>query len=671
MGKRTVLIPLPIIPLTFPGLYEMNSQLSTVQAPGRPVTPAITDAEKRLFAPHPLLPLPPLETIAADIVNPATRAETLAALSQRAKRLEWAAEDPLHGRLRLPQSYVVDELLRKYQLVYESGGKRAGKTEDGVPRFLACCLKYGKAKRWAMQDNPISSIANLQERFWHYLPTYIKRLAGKRNAVFRVHWNTHNGFDGLLVLPNGCEIYFLNYTQDPQDFLGWELGKDINLDEDPKIPDIGALLDENCPLTWLENIKLRCSTRGARIHWMYSPQEGITPAIKDVTANCKTIETKPSELLPDRVNVPGCPAGHMPYIRTDEKTRTAVFHRFTQWNPFSGYDRPGGVRELCAARPPDYVMRHAYGYCEDVKGRVFPLFGEWNVVRHEDIPAEGTNTLVTDPAGARNWASGWFRACPGGDFYLYREWPDQRTYGDWATISQNPKKLNGDRGSAAATIGYGPTEYKSKVFLANERVPVPSALLNSEIQGSTFDGSTVQSFLEDILATIPDQLHRALIRQALESGDDLDHLYEPIFERLIDPRAAGTKSATERGHVDLIHKLAQEDRNPKTGELLAAPMYFIPAAGFDIQHGLSKAADLLFFNMHQERVPLINAPHFFVSERCRNFIWAMNHYSLPTDSETTDDACEDWVDILRYYVTRGPRYILPGGKVQTTGGGSY
>ena len=625
-----------------------------------------TDFEKWLFRAHPLLPLPPLETIAADLADPAMREETLAALQQRAERLDWAEQDPLYGRLRLPQSLVVDDLLRRYQLVYESGGKRAGKTEDGVPRFLQCCLKYGKAKRWAMQDNPISSIANLQERFWFYLPKYIKKLQGKRDKAgeYRVHWNTHTGFDGLLVLPNGCEIYFLNYTQDPQDFLGWELGKSLDLAEDDKIPDIGALLDENCPLAWLENIKLRCSTRGARIHWMYSPQEGITPAIKAVTANCKMIETRPSPLLPDRVNVPGCPAGHMPYIRLDPKTRTAVFHRFTEWNPFSGYDRPGGVRELCEARPPDYVMRHAYGYCEDVRGRVFPLFGEWNIVPHEEIPAEGTNYMTTDPAGSRNWFTCWWRACPGGDFYLVREWPDQHTYGEWSVVSNTPRKLNGDRGPAQPTIGYGPPEYKSRVFLQNERVIVPANVRD-------WKPAEGEDRLDTLLAAVKDQLWRKLIRAAAVAGADLTGLTEPIFERLIDPRAAASRDAKEKGHVDLVTKLAAEDRHPHSGELLAAPMYFIPAAGFDIIKGVNQIQALLFFDIHQERVPLLNAPRFFVSDRCRNFIWSMNHYSLPTDSETQDDACEDPVDNFRYFVTRGPRYILPGGKVLTSGGGSY
>ncbi len=49
-----------------------------------------------------------------------------------------------------------------------------------------------------------------------------------------------------------------------------------------------------------------------------------------------------------------------------------------------------------------------------------------------------------------------------------------------------------------------------------------------------------------------------------------------------------------------------------------------------------------------------------------------NATDLPAnDTQTTDDACEEPMDCLRYLVTRGARYIAPGGKIKTTGGGAY
>jgi len=646
---------------------------------GRVVTNAATHG---VFEPHPLLPLPPAEKMAEAMADPARREQLLKFLNERRHALDLAKSDPLNHRLRLPGSRVVDELLQRYQIVYEAGGKRAGKTVDGVPRFLKCCLKYGKAKRWCMQDNDKSSIANLQQLVWENLPPEIQALnmkgARDPNCKFRVHYKPATGFDGVLILPNECEIHFLNYTMNPSDYLGWKLGKERNeIPLDPDVPDIGALLDENCPLTWLDNIIFRVSDLGAKIHWMYSPQDGITPAIKAVTRGAVTVESAPAELLSDRVNIPGLPKGHMPRVRrcVYGKVEVGIYHRFTSDNPFSRYAEKGGLREVCEGRDKDFIMRNAYGYCEDVRGRACPKFGEWNIIPPEAVSAEGTNYMVTDPAGARNWFTFWARALPGGDIHIYREWPDWQNFGDWAVVSQNPKKLNGDRGPAQPTIGYGPAQYKN-LFLQLEKIAVPLALRQrSEAGGQRPELSAEE--LDKILAGVPDAHHRARIRRAMrparwpEPEEDLEDLREIIFERLIDPRAARNQSASDGAFADLVSKLEAQNRDERTGAIIAEPMNFIPAPGLDLRDGISAINELLYFNEREERVALINAPKLYVSSACRNLIWALSTYSLPNDSETADDACEDPMDGLRYLATRGAHYIVMGGKVKTRGGGSY
>jgi hypothetical protein len=603
------------------------------------------------FKAHPLVPLPSGEEMARDMADASLNDKLMLFLDGRAKLLRAELEDPLNHGLRLPQSRMVDELLDRYQLVYESGGKRAGKTEDGIPRFLRGCMAYGKAKRWAMQDNALSSVANLQQTFWKYLPAWIKALNNKRSGTHRVHYSPQNGFDLTLILPNGCEIYFLNYTQNPQDFLGWELGKATDVPAVPGVPDIGALLDENCPLAWLENIQLRCSTRGAKIHWMYSPQDGITPAIKELKANARTLESRPAELLSDRVNVPGLPKGHMPLVQVDEAKHLAIFYRFTELNPFSGYSNPGGVRDLCLGKKDrNYTMAHAYGYCEAVRGRVFPLFGEWNVIKAADMPAEGTNWMVTDPATARNWYTLWVRCTHGGEIWAYREWPSYDGLGEWAVTSKNPRRLNGERGPAQTAVGYGAEEYR-RLFARLERVPVPALVR----EGKVTEG----------LASVADPHHRLLIERAVKAEADLENVREEIFQRLIDPRASKTKSAMEAGAITLMAKLWQEVPGlPK--------MPFYDAPGLELRDGISLINELLFFRQDEQRVSIINEPKLWVSESCRNLIWALKTYSLPDDVErASDNACEDPIDCLRYLVTHGVRYIRPGGKVETQGGGCY
>lgn len=644
-----------------------------------PATPNPTQpgSGHAVFEPHPLLPLPTPEQMQAEASTPEGQARLLEFLTKRRRALDLAKSDPLNHRLRLTMSDVVDELLKRYQIVYEAGGKRAGKTVDGIPRFLKSCFKYGKAKRWCMQDNAKSSIANLQQLVWENLPQSVRDLnmkgARDPNVKYRVHYKPDTGFDGLLILPNECEIHFLNYTMNPSDYLGWKLGKAPEVPLDPDVPDIGALLDENCPLAWLENIVMRCSDLGAKIHWMYSPQDGITPAIKAVTRGAKTTQAAPAELLSERVNIPGLPKGHMPVVREGRygSVEVGIFHRFTIWNPYSRYDAKGGMRELCQGRDKDYIMRNAYGYCEDVRGRAFPKFGEWNIVAPDAIPAEGTNYMVTDPAGARNWFTIWARATKGGELWIYREWPDWQNFGDWAVVSQNARKINGDRGPAQPTIGYGPAQYKN-MFLDLERIRVPSAL-----RGEMADGSWEMGKLDAALQSVVDPHHRARIKRALkprswpDEPEDLDNLREEMQERLIDPRAGRNQNASEGAFQDLITKLGSKNLDERSGKLVAEPMYFEPAPGLDLRDGVSAINELLFFDDKQELVTLVNAPRLFISSACRNLIWAMNTYALPTDSETTDDACEDPVDCLRYLVTRGANFIVPGGKVKTRGGGSY
>jgi hypothetical protein len=542
-----------------------------------------------------------------------------------------------------------------------------------------------------MQDNALSSVANLQSLFWKYLPASVRALnmkadrkAAQSGTAPRVHWTgPPNGFDGLLRLPNGCEIYFLNYTQDPSDFLGWELGKDLGVALQPGIPDIGALLDENCTLAWLENILLRCSTRGAKVHWCYSPQEGITPTIKEVLANMRTVESARAELLADRMNVPGLPRGEMPVVGVDEKKHWAVYYRFTELNPFSGYANPGGVRELCLGKgDAAYTKAHAYGYCEAVRGRAFPLFGEWNVVSPEAVPARGTNWLVTDPAGARNWFTLWARACPGNEIYIYREWPSFEELGEWAVTSKIPKKLNGERGPAQPTIGNGPKEYV-RLFRDRERVMVPEGL-KEELRSKKEEIRNPDVLAKVTETWVKDGYHRRLVvdevgrRLAAEEGLDGDwELSEVIFERLIDPRAARNLSAADGGGVDLIRKLEEAVTMTiaewrMTNGRSQSSWSFVPAPGLDLRDGISQINEYLYFNTQEERVAVINAPRLYVSSACRNLIWALKHYSLPDDLErASDDACEDPVDCLRYLVTRGMRYVEPGGKVRTRGGGSY
>jgi hypothetical protein len=60
------------------------------------------------------------------------------------------------------------------------------------------------------------------------------------------------------------------------------------------------------------------------------------------------------------------------------------------------------------------------------------------------IPEQVTRYMFTDPAGARNWATLWVAVDKHRNHYIYRDWPDLASYGEWATPSETLKapKLN-------------------------------------------------------------------------------------------------------------------------------------------------------------------------------------------------------------------------------------
>ena len=498
----------------------------------------------------------------------------------------------------------------------------------------------------------------------------------KRHTTHKINYSLANGFaDRLLILPNGSALYFLTYNQEPSDFQGWDLGakvrklvttNDVRAQQELRptgrtIQNIGAWADENLTVKWLETIQFRLATRGAKLIWTFSTTEGITATIKKFLGTARTIATKPAQLLADRINLPGLPKGEMPFKQEPETPNAGAIYFFTEWNPFSGFDEPGGVREICRGKASPYIMMNAYGYAEDVGMRACSNFGEWNVIRPELLPAEGTNYLVTDPHGAWNWAMFWVRVAPGNpsSLYIYRDWPDYRRYGEWAVISDRPNRFDGDKGPAQKrSVGYGPTEYKALILreevislAANgkeERDPYRLRLWR-EARGMGQEGG------QDNVGAQPE------LRPTGET------VCEVIRERFIDPRAGRSQHATEKGGVCLIDKLNVPDRDLKTGALLAPGMRFTPAPGLHISEGMNLIQSALYWDRSQPLMPILNYPKLFVSGECRQVIWALANY---TGEDGEEGACKAWIDCLRYVLTAGIRHIAPG-RVRTSGGGSY
>jgi len=368
----------------------------------------------------------------------------------------------------------------------------------------------------------------------------------------------------------------------------------------------------------------RLKFRKAKLLWPFTPVKGITPSIKAmVGASATCIESRPSELLPRR-NLPDIPEGHMYYVRRCEMPRAMAIHFFTEYNAFgpspgrSYYDE---VKELCAGKDSQYVERVAYGYARDSVARAFPKFGPWNIVARKHLPQRGTNYMFTDPAGTRNWATLWVRVAPGNppSFYIYRDWPDCQTFGEWAIttereVSETQRRgWDGDVGPAQPGLGYGVVRYK-QLFLEREQI-------GSDRQVDPYRAARYEFCRAAGLAPA-----------------------ESIALRFVDSRAAAAEHVAEKGGTCLTAEFEAEQRD-KEGKVIGPSMSLEPASGVHEEEGLMAVNALLDWNMEEPLVPVLNAPHLYVCEDCQQVIWMFSNF---TGLGGQKGACKDFADLVRY-----------------------
>jgi hypothetical protein len=469
--------------------------------------------------PHPLLPWFTDEQLLATLRSPGGADEVARLFKEREQRILLEGDDgePLRYGSELPHWKDADAMLGQFKFLYVAGGKRASKSEWAAKRLVRSALKHPRGVLWAFQDNHVTSIATQQKLIWKFLPQRLKALNGKQDKrkVFNINYSVKNGFaDNVIVLPNRTSLHFLTYNSEVRDYQGWEIGapkvNENHLSDMERmcqelagfepVLNLGFWADEDMPLPWLETCEFRATTRNASGIWTFSTTEGITPTIKEVVGTAQTLETRPAELLANRVNLPLLPPGTMPYRQKAERNRWGAIYFFSEFNPFG--DNYANVKAICEGKNSDFIMENAYGYAKDTKHKAFPLFGEWNIVKAANIPKKLTRYMLTDPGDAsRNWATIWVGVDARGVHYIYRDWPDSQTYGEWAVPSDDPKQPDGERGPAQRSLGYGTTQ------LADDW---------RKLEGE-----------------------------------------EEIFERYIDPRAASNPHIEEHGGTNLYQKFAE------------------------------------------------------------------------------------------------------------------
>ena len=426
--------------------------------------------------------------------------EVIRLFMMRERRVKAEFTDPYRYGNELQGWKDADKLMNEYFELVILGGNRAGKTEFAAKRMAQAFvgidlsgdapdwIKQTFNRRginiWCLHTSNFSSISMQQSVFYKYLPTELKE--AKKNKTTQVAWTQKNGFSDNTAVYNGNQIWFLNYFQDIKVVEGGEVDF--------------VWCDEQVPQDWLETLRYRLVTRSGRLLVTFTPLSGYTQTVKEFISTSKITHWRESELLPNN-NVIGVPAGNMPYMAKSIYGKHACIWFHSKLNPYNNWER---MMHTLKNKSTHEIKIRAYGWADQTAGSQFPMFGDHNIFNDPvtDRVPEGTNYMVADPAGARNWFMIWARVDEYGTIWIYREWPDQ-SYGEWAMPGDKPDGKPGPAQRHGA--GRGVNEYTELIW-------------------------------------------------DLETHADKR---EEIAERYIDPRSAGTEATTKEGGITLLDLLLE------------------------------------------------------------------------------------------------------------------
>jgi hypothetical protein len=249
------------------------------------------------------------------------------------------------------------------------------------------------------------------------------------------------------------------------------------------------------------------------------------------------------------------------------------------------------------------ILERAYGIPTKAHSGRFPLFNPKVHVIRHSNVPNGTRYHWVDPASGKNWAMIWTVHDTSGRIVVYREWPDQTSY------------IEG--------IGY-----------AGEWALPDGKKLDGKPGPAQQDfGFGLERYKDEILR--------------VEGGEE-------IFERWMDSRYGNARTLGKESPTTLIDEMAD------------LGMLFTATPGDSIDEGVSMINDALSYNP-EKPVDARNQPKLYISENCKNVIYALQTY---TAADGKKGATKDFIDLLRY-VCLSDAINVEGDILRSHGGGSY
>lgn len=510
---------------------------------------------------HPMIPAPN-EGQRLQMIENVGPEQVMRLFFARESRIKAELADPFRYGVEFDMWKDADALMNKYDETVIFGGNRASKSEFSAKRVAMTFvgadvngntpdwLKERMSRRglriWCLHTTHMTSVSMQQNLVWKYIPQELKGI--KRSNRVSISWTQKNGFSDNTAVYNDNQIWFLNYAQDVKVVEGGE----VDL----------VWCDENVPQDWLETLRYRLVTRNGKLLVTFTPIAGYTQVVKEYVSTSRIDTWKPSELLKG-TNVINVPAGNMPYTAIGNSGKHACIWFHSKYNPYNNWER---MKSTLTGRSTYDIKIRAYGWAEQTAGSQFPMFGNHNIFKGDidEHCKDGTNYMVADPAGARNWFMLWARVDERGVIWIYREWPDY-SYGEWALPGEKPDGRPGPAQKAGA--GRGVDEYSRLIW-------------------------------------------------CLETQDKLKP-QEEIQERYIDPRSAGTEAISREGGITLLDMLSEAE----------TPLYFTPAVAVPIEERILIINDLLCFDREKPLDVETNHPKLMVHENCQNLIYSLNEWT--------------------------------------------
>lgn len=564
------------------------------------------------WTPHFALKIPSREQFAALVQQHGTERarELLAEIhAKREEAIRLEKHDPLRNSLFTPETFArASEELKLRDELLALGGNREGKTRWAVKHVVEK-LVFKPGQRWAMfHTTERSSINQQQSKVHEMLPPEWRDL-GKEGQHVYVKFSAAGGFGGYqqFILPNDSRGMFFNYSQKPNVLEGYEFD--------------GVWFDELVPLEFIEAMEYRLG-QGRRLQILitFTPVTGYTPVIARYLADARIVETKRAHLLDaNQVHVRGCPRGHMPYVMECPNGRAAALFFHNGLNPY-GAGKEVAARTL-GKRPAEIKIR-AYGWAEKGIGQAFPRFDPavhtLTRARFEAIAkGPGTRYCVADPGDSKNWFIKWYFCTPAGHTIIYREWPDQARFGNWAEPPLTGDRVEWRPGAAQRMeSGKGIHEYKDLVRQA---------------EGAVW------------LAT---------------EGRWDESRAEPILRRLIDPRLGGAAVPSQEQGTSIIDLMATPVADGK-GRVRWPAMYWEEAPATGVFEGVQLLNAAMAYDIDQP-LDITNCPRWYVVEDCLQTIRAYNEYTCREEGTYSQrDALKDIVDPDRYFAKADIGYMEP------------